>query len=181
MQFLQHELRDDERAVDEAGLADVRDAPVDDHAGIEDLVSPRRPGGTEQADQARRFQPFTVLGPNHETEVREHDQDEAVEKRDTPVACVRKEQTRANGPRQEQPNRAADERTQDVRHRRFAEPALEEHDEGGQHQGEADVHGNAQRKRPEQGRRVRHRGDKQDARESKPGHGAPSSRKPPRI
>ncbi len=49
LQLLQHELRDDERAVDEAGLADVGDAAVDDDAGVENLVAaladPRRGTG----------------------------------------------------------------------------------------------------------------------------------------
>ena len=38
LQFLQDELRDDQRAVEKAGLADVGDAAVDDHARIEDPV-----------------------------------------------------------------------------------------------------------------------------------------------
>ena len=36
LQLLEHELRDDQRAVEEAGLADVGDAAVDDDAGVED-------------------------------------------------------------------------------------------------------------------------------------------------
>src|SRR5204862_4223674 len=36
LQFLQHELRNHERAVDKPGFADVGDAPVDDDAGVED-------------------------------------------------------------------------------------------------------------------------------------------------
>jgi hypothetical protein len=40
LQFLEHELRNDERAVDEAGLADVRDAAIDDDAGVENSVTP---------------------------------------------------------------------------------------------------------------------------------------------
>src|SRR5207342_3525141 len=35
LQFLEHELRDDERAVDEPGVADIRDPAVDDDAGVE--------------------------------------------------------------------------------------------------------------------------------------------------
>src|SRR5262249_56974602 len=40
LQLLQDELRDDQRAVDEPCLAHVGDAPVDDHARVEDLVPP---------------------------------------------------------------------------------------------------------------------------------------------
>ena len=42
LQLLEHELRDDERAVDEARFADVGDAAVDDHAGVENLVAALR-------------------------------------------------------------------------------------------------------------------------------------------
>jgi hypothetical protein len=42
LQLLQHELRNDERAVHEAGFADVRDPSVDDDAGVEHLVAPPR-------------------------------------------------------------------------------------------------------------------------------------------
>src|SRR5882724_5833704 len=38
LQLAQHELRDDEHAVEEAGVGDVGDAAVDDDAGVEDLV-----------------------------------------------------------------------------------------------------------------------------------------------
>ena len=39
MQLAQHELRNHDDAVEEAGLGDVGDAAVDDDAGIEDLVA----------------------------------------------------------------------------------------------------------------------------------------------
>ena len=58
LQLLQHELRNDQRAVEEAGLADVGDAAVDDDAGVEDPVAPLRSGVAEQADQPRRLQPL---------------------------------------------------------------------------------------------------------------------------
>src|SRR5262249_45863534 len=45
LQFLEHELRDDERAVDEAGFTYVGDAAVDDYAGVENLVTALRSGG----------------------------------------------------------------------------------------------------------------------------------------
>ena len=60
LQLLEHELRDDERAVDEAGLADVGDAAVDDDAGVENLVALLRAGGAEQRDQPRRLEPFAL-------------------------------------------------------------------------------------------------------------------------
>src|SRR5581483_2406416 len=39
LQFAQHELRDDDDPVEEAGFGDVGDAAVDDDAGVEDLVA----------------------------------------------------------------------------------------------------------------------------------------------
>ena len=37
LQLAQHELGDDDGAVDESGLGDIHDAAVDDHAGVQDL------------------------------------------------------------------------------------------------------------------------------------------------
>jgi hypothetical protein len=37
LQFAQHELRNHQHAVEEAGLGDIGDAAVDDHAGVENL------------------------------------------------------------------------------------------------------------------------------------------------
>ena len=42
LKLLEDELRDDERAIDEAGFTDVGDAAVDDDARIEDLAAARR-------------------------------------------------------------------------------------------------------------------------------------------
>ena len=68
---------------------------------------------------------------------------------------------------------AADERAEHARDGRLAQPALEEHDEAGQHERERDVDGNAERERMEDGRGVSDDGDEQDAGERKPGHGDP--------
>ena len=54
LQLLEHELRDHERAVHETGFTDVRDAAVDDDAGVEDLVSLAGPGRPEQARRGSR-------------------------------------------------------------------------------------------------------------------------------
>src|SRR5581483_5534484 len=60
LELLEHELRDDERAVDEAGLADVGDAAVDDHARVENLVAALGSGRAEQAGEPRRLEPFAM-------------------------------------------------------------------------------------------------------------------------
>ena len=112
LQLLQHELRDDERAVDEAGLADVGDAAVDDHARVENLVAALRAGGAEQADQPRRLEPFAVLAAEHQAEVRQHDQHEAVQELDPAIAGVGPEQAGADRAREAEADRAADQRAE---------------------------------------------------------------------
>ena len=126
LQFLQHELRNDQRAVDESGFADVRDAAVDDHAGVENLVVALRRGRAEQADEPRGLEPFAVLAAEHEAQVRQHDQHEAVKELDAAIRAVGPEQSGADGVRHGEADGAADQRAEDPRERGFAEPALEE-------------------------------------------------------
>src|SRR5207302_2185157 len=48
LQLLQHELRNHQRAVEETGLADIRDAAVDDDARVENLVAALGAGCAEE-------------------------------------------------------------------------------------------------------------------------------------
>ena len=60
LQLLEHELRNDQGAVHEPGVADVGDPAVDDHRGVEDLVVTlrSRPSGTgSSAAPARAIRP----------------------------------------------------------------------------------------------------------------------------
>ena len=66
LQLLEHELRNDERAVDESGLADVRDAAVDDDAGVENSVAAllRAAAGTApRSAPARATRPTSRRAP----------------------------------------------------------------------------------------------------------------------
>ena len=75
LQLAQHELRHHQRAVQEAGLADVGDAAVDDHGGVEDLVLVQARGVAEGGDDARRLEPLALLPADHDADVaEEHDQ-----------------------------------------------------------------------------------------------------------
>ena len=58
LQLAQHELRHHQRALQEAGLADVGDAPVDDHGGVEHLVLVRGRAESRKAAMMR-------AGSNH--------------------------------------------------------------------------------------------------------------------
>ena len=82
LQFLQDELRDDQRSVDEARFADVRDAAVDDDAGVEDLVAPLRPCRPEQRHEPGRFEPLALAPADEETEIRQNEQNQRVQERD---------------------------------------------------------------------------------------------------
>ena len=46
LQLVEHEARDEQRAGQEAGAGDIGDAPVDDHAGIQQDGAAFRPSGT---------------------------------------------------------------------------------------------------------------------------------------
>ena len=119
LQLLQHELRDDERAVEEAGLADVGDAAVDDDAGVEDAVALLRAGVAEQADQplpAPATRPFRA--PITMPEVREDEQDEAVQEDDAAVGRVGPEERGADRLREAEADGAADQRAEQIGHLR---------------------------------------------------------------
>src|SRR5262249_47909962 len=136
LQLLQDELRDDQRAVDEPGLADVGDAAVDDHARVEDLVAALRSGCSEQAREPRRLAPLAVLAAQDQPEIRKHDQREAMEKLHAVVAVVRPEQTGHDGVGDRKADRAADQGAEDARDRNVAEPALEVNDQRSQREGQ---------------------------------------------
>ena len=129
LQLLQHELRDDERAVEEAGLADVGDAAVDDHAGVEDAVALLRPGVAEQADQPAGLQPLPLARPHDDAEVGEHQQDEAVQEDDAAIGGVGPEQRRADRLREPEADGAADERAEQVGDLGLAQPGLDPDDQ----------------------------------------------------
>ena len=89
LQLLQHELRHDERAVDESGLADVGDAAVDDDAGVENSVSPLRlRARPEQADELLGLEPLARLRAEHEADVRQHQQNRALWRKTTRGSAV---------------------------------------------------------------------------------------------
>ena len=71
LQLLEDELRDDERAVEKAGLADVGDAAVDDDAGVEQAVAFLRPGVAKERDEARWLEPLALPRAHDDAEVRE--------------------------------------------------------------------------------------------------------------
>ena len=82
LQLLEDELRDHERAIEKAGLADVGDAAVDDDAGVEDAIALLRAGVAEQADQALRLPPLPFPGPHDDPQVGEDQQGKGMEKGD---------------------------------------------------------------------------------------------------
>src|SRR5262249_83849 len=172
LQLLQHELRDDERAVDEAGFADVGDAAVDDDARVEHLVAPLRTCRAEETREPRRLEPLAVLAAEHQAEVRQHDQRETVQELDAAIGAVGPEQTRHDQVGDAQADRAADQRAEDARDRGLAKAALKENDQAGERQGERDVGDEADRKGLKNRSGVSNGGDKQHAGERKPGHRA---------
>ena len=77
LQFPQHELRDHQNAVQKPGFRDVRDAAVDNNAGIEDLETlfgyffP-----AEQSAQSGQIQHFALVCADHQADVRHNQQNQ---------------------------------------------------------------------------------------------------------
>ena len=147
LQLLEHELRNDERAVDEAGLADVGDAAVDDDAGVENSVAALllrlRP---EQPRDPLWLEPLAGLRAEHEADVGQREKNERVKEDDAEVVGVRPEVRVANQPREQQADGAADERADDVGERRLAKAIFEEDDEAGDADAKRDVRERARRR-----------------------------------
>jgi hypothetical protein len=172
LQLLEYELRDDQRAVHEAGLADVGDAAVDDDAGIEDPVSALRAAGPEEADEARGVEPFAATAANHHAEVRQCEQDEAVEEDDAAAAKVRPVEGRPDRLRERKPDGAAKQCAEHVRDRRVLQPDLDADDQDAEDGTKQEVlkvpvEGLELMCRPGNGR------DEQNAGENEPRHEAP--------
>ena len=112
-----------------------------------------------------------MLGAEHQAEIRQHDQHEAVEKLDARDRRCRPRTARRRCARAiAEPDRAADERAEDTRDRGFAQAALEQHDQARQDERERDVDGRSERKRMKQRGGVGDDADEQDAGKRKPGH-----------
>ena len=70
LQFAQHELRGDDNAVEEAGLGNVGNAPVNDDAGVENLVAfLALLLATKDPAERRQIQQISLVGPNDEAHV----------------------------------------------------------------------------------------------------------------
>ena len=79
LQLAQHELRHHQRAVEEAGLADVGDAAVDDDGGVEHLVLVEARVVLERGDDARGLEPLALARPQHDAHVDEEDDEQDVD------------------------------------------------------------------------------------------------------
>ena len=171
LQLLEHELRDHERAVEEAGLADVGDAAVDDHAGVEDAIALLRAGVAEEADQPLRLEPLPLPGAHHDAEIREDEQDEAVQEDDAMIGGVGPEERGADGLGEPEADGAADERAEQIGDLRFAQPRFDEHDQRAERRADADIDDEQRMERPQERRGPGDGGNEARASDDMPGHG----------
>ena len=82
LELAQDELRDDKDAVHKTGLADIRNAPVDDDAGIQDLVILSGLALTaEQSAQRRKVEEVTLVGAQDQADVSHEQQQGHLEER----------------------------------------------------------------------------------------------------
>ena len=112
-----------------------------------------------------------MLATQDEAEIRQHDQDEAVQELDAPVAAVGPEQAGADGVRDREADGAPDERAEHAGDGRLAQAAFEEDDERGEGERKTDVSGQPDRQWQKDRGGIGDRGDKQHPRERKPSHG----------
>ena len=86
LQFLQHELRNDQRAVHEAGLAEIGDAAVDDDRRVENLVVALGPAARNSVISRAGSSHSPLRPPMTSPRYGKHQQDEAVQEGDALVA-----------------------------------------------------------------------------------------------
>ena len=97
LQFAQDELRDEQDAVEEMSLANIGDAAVDDHAGVQHFGhSPGAAFAAEQAAQRLQVQHVSLIGPDHQADVGHHQEQPDVQKGPRTL--------RDRRPRQDQPH-----------------------------------------------------------------------------
>src|SRR4051812_28830228 len=81
LQLAQHEMRDDKNAIEEAGVGDVGDAAVDDHAGVEDLVHLLALLlAAEDAAQRGKIEQVAFVGADDQADVGHQHHDQQFEK-----------------------------------------------------------------------------------------------------
>ena len=128
--------------------------------------------GAEQPDEARRLEPLAVLAAEDEPEIRQHDQDEAVEEFDPPVRRSAQNRpaviARASSRPMAQPSNAPSTRVIAVSRSR----ASIDDEDAGESEAEHDIDGNAECERMKDRRCIRDDGDDHHARKDKPGHQA---------
>ena len=96
LQLAQHKLRDQHDAIQKMGLANVRDAAVDDDAGVEHLGhSPRAAFAAEQPAEGREVEHVSLVCANHQADVRHHQKQSDVHERPRTLRdrCPRQDET----------------------------------------------------------------------------------------
>src|SRR5271156_6497166 len=85
LQFAEHKLRNDNESIEESGLGDVGDAAVDNHAGVEDLVTLRaRFFAAEDSAEGGEVEQISLVRADRQSYVghdqHDHDLQEALER-----------------------------------------------------------------------------------------------------
>src|SRR5579884_323712 len=84
LQLTQHELRDYQRAVEEAGFDDVGDTAVDDDAGIENFkAGARGVFAAEETTESGQVEHVALAGAHHQADVRHPEEQRDFEERDS--------------------------------------------------------------------------------------------------
>jgi hypothetical protein len=125
-------LRDDQRSVEEAGLADVGNATIDDDARIKNAVALLRTRVPKEGGNPGRLQPFPFSSTHDNAEIRKDEQNETVEKDDPAIAGIGPEERGANRLGETKPNRTTNERTEQIGDLSGAKPRFDPDDQNAQ-------------------------------------------------
>ena len=131
---------------------------------------PLRTGSAEERNEAGRLEPLALAAADNQTEVRQNQQDEAVEECHALVAVVHPEHRGTDALGEQQAGGAANEGAEHVGDGGIAQLPFEQHANRGQHAAERDVQHGLTAEWLQHERRVRYCPDKEQAREYEPGH-----------
>jgi hypothetical protein len=127
LQFAQHKLGDYDHAVNKAGFGDVRDAAVNDNAGIQHLCTAARgPVGREDGAQRRRVQQVAFAGAYQQPHVGHQQQHKYLQHRRVGVVKRRRPQHQAEKGRAEDSQHAASHRPDKPAQAQRPHPQLED-------------------------------------------------------
>ena len=130
----------------------------------------RGPADRNRLDEVLRLEPLALARADHQAEVRQRQQDDAVQEDDASVTQVGPVERGADGLGREQTDRAAEQRAEHVRDGDVLEPQLEGDDQQPEDDAENGVENGIAEQRLKLKRGIADRRDEEHTREHEPRH-----------